>query len=144
MSPLSSRAWIVHGQLRIAGLELPHLAIRAPAPVAVAGSQQIHLGDVLEAAGGIEARGGLASQRLIVDEAVCAGRRDGLLIQALGLQFTTINTCNLGADQRGAVLEVLRAMFGPGLELPMVHRQDFQVRHPLIASDSSDGIDRPR
>ena len=54
---------------------MPHLAIGAPAQIAVTGSDEIHLGDVLEAARRIEARGHFAGEGLVMDETAARAER---------------------------------------------------------------------
>ena len=73
--------------------------------------------DFLEAARRVEARGELVGERLVVDKAVCAGRADGLFVEALGIELAAFDPGDLRADQRGAVLEILRAILRPDLEL---------------------------
>src|SRR5260370_12716157 len=65
--------------------------------------------------------------RLIVDEAVCAGRADGLLVELLGIERAALDACDCGANERGAVLEVRRAVLGPFLVLAMVSCQSVLV-----------------
>ncbi len=69
----------------------------------------------------------LVGERLVVDEAVVAGRADGLLVEALGVELAAFDARDLGADQRGAVREVLRAVLGPHLELAVVGGQGLEV-----------------
>ena len=52
-----------------------------------------------------------------MDKAVGAGRADGLFVEALGVELAAFEAGDLGADQRGAVLEILRAVLRPDLEL---------------------------
>ena len=98
-------------------IELPHLAIGSPAQIAVAGVLQIHVGNLLEAARRIEAGSEFIGERLVVNKAVGARRADGLFVEALGVELAAFDAGNLGADQRGAVLEILRAIRRPELEL---------------------------
>ena len=62
----------------------------------------------------------------------------------IGIEVAALEAGKLGADQRGMVLEVLRAARGPDLELLVVRRQAFPLRHLLIGSMRLDGINRPR
>ena len=103
--------------------ELPHLAIGSPAQIAVAGVLQIHAGNLLEATRRVEAGSEFIGERLIVNKAVGAGRADGLFVEALGIELPAFDPRNLGADQRGAVLEIVRAIRRPELEL-LVMRSD--------------------
>src|SRR6267142_3913259 len=99
--------------MRMELFELPHLAIGSPAQIAVAGVLQIQAGNLLEATRRIEARSQFIGERLIVNKAVCASRTDGLLVEALGIEFPAFDPRDLGADQRGAVLEIVRAIRCP-------------------------------
>ena len=78
----------------------------------------------IEATRRIEARSELVGERLILDEAVGAGRPDGLLVEILGIQRTAFDPGDLRSDQCCAVLEVLRAIRRPDLELPVVRDVD--------------------
>src|SRR5262245_51303188 len=55
-----------------------------------------------------------------MDKAVRAGRRDGALVELHGLERAPFDTGNLGADQRCAILEVLRTIRRPGSKLLLV------------------------
>src|SRR5437016_5815196 len=83
--------------------------------------------NLLEAARCVEAGRQFVGERLVVDETVCASRADGLLVELLGIERAAIDAGNLGTDQRGAVLEVRRAVLGPFLELAMVSCQSVLV-----------------
>src|SRR5258707_2321633 len=109
--------------MRMKLFELPHLAIGSPPQIAVAGVLQIHSRDLLEATRRVEARGQFIGERLIVNKAVCASRADGLFVEALGIKLPAFDPRYLGADQRGAIFEVLRAIVRPGLELFVMRRQ---------------------
>src|SRR6516225_9463221 len=97
-------------QPRMELLELPHLSVGSPSEIALPRVSQVEMRDLLEAAGRVKARGQLVGERLVMDKAVCARRRDGVLIKLHGLQRASLDTGNLGANQRGAVLKVLRTM----------------------------------
>ena len=88
--------------------------------------------DLLEAARRVEARGQFVGERLVVDKAVCAGRADGLFVEPLGVELAAFDACDLRADQRGAVLEILRAVLRPDLELPVVGGQSLEMLLPLV------------
>jgi len=85
----------------------PHLAIGSPAEIAVAGILQIHAGNLLEAARRIEVGSELVGERLVVNKAVGAGRADGLFVEAFGIELPAFDPRNLGADQRGAIIEIV-------------------------------------
>src|SRR5262249_21234433 len=60
------------------------------------------------------------SKGLAVDKAICACRRDGPLVQLHGFESAALDTSNLGADQRCAILEVLWTIRREGPELSLV------------------------
>src|ERR1700730_19388192 len=74
-------------EVRKQPVELPHLAIRSPAKVAIAGVPQIYPRYLLESLRCIEASGEFVGERLILDKAVFARRPYGLLIKAHRRQF---------------------------------------------------------
>ena len=102
-------------KVRVHLLELSHLSVCSPAQVAVASLPQVQMCDVLESTGGVEPRGELVGKRLNVNKAVCPGRVDGLLVQLFGIKLAAFDAGDLGADQCGAVCEVLRAVLRPDL-----------------------------
>ena len=68
-----------------------------------------------------------------MDKAIGAGRADGLFVEALGIELAALQARDLRADQRGAVLEILRAIRRPDLELPVVSGQSLEMRPPLAS-----------
>ena len=104
-------------------IKLPHLAIGSPAEIAVAGILQIHAGNLLKAARSIEAGSELVGERLVVNKAVGAGRANGLFVEAHRVDVSPLEASKLGADQRGAVLEIVRAICRPELELLVVRSE---------------------
>jgi hypothetical protein len=52
---------------------------------------------------------------------------DGLFVEALSVQLATLQTCNLSADQRSAVLEIFRGVLRPNHDLPVVIEERLQV-----------------
>src|SRR6266436_3900667 len=113
--------------MRMKLFELPDLAIGSPTQIAVAGILQIRTGNLLEATRRIEAGSEFIGERLIVNKAVCAGRADGLFVEALGIELPAFDPSNLGADQRGAGFEILRAILRPYFELPVVGGQSLDM-----------------
>src|SRR6266702_4580173 len=111
---------LLRAETRMKLIELPHLAVGAPEQVAVPGLPQVEMPDLLELARCIETRGKLARECLVVDEAVRSCRSDRPLVQTHRLGIPALDARDLGSDQRGAVLEVRRAVLGPLLELAMV------------------------
>src|SRR5947208_6612681 len=118
-------------ELRERLIELSYLAIGSPAKVALTRLPQIHSGDVFEAARRVEARGELVGERLVVDELVGAGRADRFLVQAFGIELAAFDPRDLGSHEGGAVLEVLRAIRRPDLELLVMSRDSVQVLLPV-------------
>src|SRR5712672_2407537 len=125
------RDWCV-AEMRMKQFELPHLAISSPAQIAVAGLLQIHTGDLLEPPGGVEAGSKFIGERLIVNKAVVAGRADGLLVEVLCVELPAFEASNLGADQRGAVLEIVQAILCPDFELSVMGSQSRDVLLALV------------
>src|SRR5258706_8425969 len=97
-------------EMRMKLFELPHLAIGSPTQIAVAGVLQIRTGNLLEATRRIEAGRQFIGERLIVNKTVGASRADRLFVEALGIKLPAFDPRYLGADQRGAVLEIVRAI----------------------------------
>src|SRR5882757_4314608 len=117
--------------MRMKLFELPNLPIGSPTQIAVAGVLQIHSADLLEATRRVEAGSQFIGERLIVNKAVCLCRTDGLFIEALGIELAALQTGDLGPDQRGAVLKIVRAIRRPHLELFVMRRKSLHVLLPL-------------
>src|ERR1700758_29187 len=81
------------------------------------------MGIGLEATGSVETCAQFVGERLVVDQAVVAGRSDGLVVEPLSIELPPVKAGDLGADQRGATRKVFRAVFGPLLELAVVGGQ---------------------
>src|SRR5216683_4768111 len=75
---------------------------------------------LFESTGRVEAGSEFIGERLIVNKAVCAGRADGLLVEVHRVNIAAVDASNLGADQRGAGFEILRAILRPYFELPVM------------------------
>ena len=82
---------------------------------------------LFESTGRVEARGQFVGERLIVNKAVGAGRADGLFVEAHRVTITAVDTSNLGADQRGTILEIVRTIRRPELELLLTRSDSVQV-----------------
>src|ERR1700687_5496943 len=108
------------------------MALCSPTLKAVGGVLQIHTGNLLEATRRIEAGSELIGERLIVNKAVGAGRADGLFVKALGIELPAFDPRDLGADQRGAVLEIVRAIRRPDFELSVMGSQSCDVLLALV------------
>jgi hypothetical protein len=108
--------------MRMKLFELSHLAIGSPTQIAEAGVLQIHAGNLLEATRRIEAGSEFIGERLVVNKAVVARRANGLFVEPLGVELPAFDPRNLGADQRSTVLEIVRAIRRPKLELLVMRR----------------------
>src|SRR3984893_4405123 len=108
-------------------VELSNLAIGSPAKVALTRLPQVEVRNLLEAARRVEARRQFVGERLVVDKAVGAGRADGLFVEAHRLNIAAVDAGNLRPDQCGAVLEILRAIRRPDLELSVVSDQGLDM-----------------
>ena len=106
---------------------------RTPTQVAIPGVSKIRICARLIAAGEVELRSEFVRNALVLSEPVLPRRSDGLLIQALGVQFPAFDAGDLGADQRHAVREILRAILRPEIDLLMVGGECFQILGPLLA-----------
>ncbi len=109
--------------MRIELIELPHLPIGTPERIARPRVAQVCRAGRLEPALQIKAAGEFVGQRLVVDKAVAAGGADGSLVEVHRLERSPLDARNLRADQRRTILEVLRAVRGPGPELSVVRRE---------------------
>ena len=119
-------------QARVAFVELLYFSVGSPTVVAVPRIPEIGVGERLEAARRVKARGDLIGERLIMDKAVRAGRTDRLFVQALCIQLSAFDARNLRPHQRGAVFEILRAMFRPYLELFVVNSESIEMLPALV------------
>ncbi len=131
---------LVLPELRIHLIELPHLAIGSPPQIAVPGVSQVDMRYFIEAMGRVEARSKFVGERLVLDEAIDAGRSDAPLIEPHGVDIAAFQASDLGSDQRGAVFEVLWALLGPDLELPVMGGQRCEMRSPLAGGVTNRGM----
>src|SRR6266404_3529880 len=118
--------WCV-AEMRMKLFELPHLSSGSPTEVAVASGPQAQLSEALQPSGRVAAGGELIRERLVMDETVCLCRTDGPFVEALGIELAPLQTGDLRPDQRGAILEILRAIRRPYFKLPVVSRQSLEV-----------------
>src|SRR5258705_10180447 len=98
-------------------VELSHLPDGSPTKVAVAGVPKIQVRELLEPTRRVKARGQFVSERLNVDKAICTGRADRLLVETLSIELAAFDPGDLRADKRNAVLEILKAVHCPNVEL---------------------------
>src|ERR1700740_734875 len=117
--------------MRMKLFELPHLSISSPAEIAVARIPQIDMRKPFEPTRRVEARGQFVGERLVVDKAVCACRADGLFVKVHGIERRALDPGDSRPDQCGAVLEILRTICRPHLELSVVRDQSLDMPGPL-------------
>jgi hypothetical protein len=65
-----------------------------------------------------------------VNKAIGVGRPDGLFVEALGIELLAFDPRDLGADQRGAVLESVGTIRRPHLELFVMRRKSLHMLLP--------------
>src|SRR5262245_38837102 len=116
------------GEIGILRLELPDLAVGAPLSVAGPRVPQVSRRNPVETARRVESRGELRGERLDVHETVRTRRSDGLFVQTHRIEFSALDSRDPRGHQGGAVLEVLGALSGTGIEPPTMCRQCFQMR----------------
>jgi hypothetical protein len=102
---------------------LAHFTVGSPPQVAVPGISEVEACNLLETARRVETGSEFVGERFVMKEAVCSGRADRPFVEPHRLGIAALDACELGADERGAVFEVFRAVLGPLLELAMVGRQ---------------------
>src|ERR1700730_12398740 len=125
------REWRI-AEMRMKLFELPHLAERAPAKIAAPRLPQIRVGDRIEAARRVEARGQLMGQTLVLHETVLASRVDGLFVETLGVQFPLFQTRELRANQCRPVCESCRTVVCPDRYLLEMRCQRCQMLGPFL------------
>src|SRR5262249_45263616 len=114
-------------QVRIELIELSDLSICTPAEIPIPGISEIRPRDGLEAARRVEAGRQLVCERLIVDELVVARCLERRFVEALRIELPALDAGDLGADEQRAVLEALRAILCPDIELPLVKDDGLQM-----------------
>src|SRR5262249_26790902 len=101
-----TRRALVPPQPRMELIELPHLSIGSPPQIALPCVSQVETREVLQAARRVKAGSQFVSERLVVDEAACACRRDGALVEVHGIEWPSLDAGNLSAHKGDPVLEV--------------------------------------
>src|ERR1700730_18511268 len=107
-------------EVRMQLLELTGLPDGSPAQITFACAPQIHTRKISDTARGVKALGVFVSDRLVVNKAFGAGRADRLLVETLSIELAAFDPGDLCADKRSAVLEILRAVPRPNVELVVV------------------------
>jgi hypothetical protein len=80
----------------------------------------------------MESPGQLVGEGFVVSEAVLAGGADRRLVEAFSLQFLSVEASDLGGDQRDTVSEVVGAVIGPDLDLPVVRSERLRAARMLL------------
>src|SRR5262249_1868000 len=101
-------------------IELPHLAVGPPSDIGIPRVLQVEVRDLLEAARSVEAGCKFVRERFNVHEVVRARRTDRLFVKTLRVELPIFDSGYLGADDGGAALKVLRAIFCPFRELSVL------------------------
>src|SRR3954447_1984230 len=112
------RLWT--GQIRIKQIELPYLAVGAPAEITIPRLAQMGVGGGLGAARVVEPGGRLMGNRFVVNKTVVTGRSNGLFIEAHGIEFAAFDPGDFRAYQCGTVFEIIGAVIGPYCKLPVI------------------------
>ena len=81
----------------------------------------------IETARRVEARSQFVSQRLVLDKTVCAGRADGVFVQAHRFEVATFDARDLCSHRRCTVFEILRAVLRPNFKLLVVSCQSLEM-----------------
>src|SRR6185369_15369553 len=95
----------IAAELRIALFELPNLALGPPARKAAMRLLEVGAAARRMAPGEMEFPGKLMGEPLVLDEALVAGRLNGLLVEAHGLAVMPFEPRDLGRYQRVLVAE---------------------------------------
>src|ERR1700751_5837820 len=103
------------------------------------GVSHVRMGDRFKTTRRVKSRGQFVGERLIMGKAVSMGRADGLFVEALGIEFASFDPGDLGADERGAIFKILRAIFCPYFQLSVVRGQSLEM---LLSSAGCGGIAR--
>src|ERR1700751_5226680 len=91
------------------------------------GVSHVRMGDRFKTTRRVKSRGQFVGERLIMGKAVGLGRADGLFVEALGIEFAAFDPGDLGADQRGTIFKILRAIFCPYFQLSVVRSQSLEM-----------------
>src|SRR5229473_1529024 len=100
-------------QVRVASVELVHLAEGAPTVVAVPRASEIGVAGRFDAARQLVPRRQLMGQALVLDEAVLTRQVDSLLVQTHGIGVSIFEARDLGRYQLVLVGESRWIVFGP-------------------------------
>src|SRR5579863_7604058 len=111
------------GQMRIKSIELPYLAVGAPAEIAVPRLAQMGIGGCLGATRAVEPGGHLIGYAFVLHETMLASRTNGLLVQTHGVDIPPLDPGHLRLNERRPVDKILGAIEGPGVVLLPVFRQ---------------------
>src|SRR6202044_4121589 len=112
-----------NSQMWMKPIELPHLAVGAPAEITLPRIAQMGVSGCLGTARIVEPGGHLIGKGFVLYEAAVAGRTNGLLVEAYGVEVAAFDPGQLRLDECRPVGEILGAMQCPGVELLQVFRQ---------------------
>src|SRR5262249_9448860 len=118
--PRWPRRPLVLPQPRMQLIELPPLSVGAPSQIAAPRVSQVEMRDLIEATRRVKAGSQLVGERLVVDKAASACRRDGALVQVHGLERAPFDAGNLSAHEGESVLKVFWAVLRPYSKLSLV------------------------
>src|SRR6202034_1461908 len=119
-------------QVRVAFVELLHLAMGAPAVIAISRVTEIGVGDSLKAARCMEPRGQLIGESLVLDEAVLARQSNSLFVEAFCVETPIFDAGYLRRDQSIAILEILGAGLRPDFKLLVMLFQFCQKPRSIV------------
>jgi hypothetical protein len=139
-----SRRALVPPQPRMKLIKLPHLSVCSPSEIAPPRIPKVQMRDLPETARSVKAGSQLVGKRLVMDEAVCASRYDGALVQVHGIQRASLDPGNFSANQRCTILEVLRTIRRPGSKLSLVPSKCLSIFRVRVGSVASHRAARER
>src|SRR5471030_1496791 len=114
-------------------VELADLAVGSPPKVARSGAAQIGVGDRINAPRGVEPRGELVANALVLDEAVLLSQSNGCFVKTLRIRFPALQARDFRGDQGFAVRAVLWAAGRPFRNGPAM-RLDLNQMLPALVS----------
>src|SRR5215469_14662051 len=119
-------------QVRVSLIELLHLPKRSPTQITGPGVAEVGVENSGETSAGVELRGNLACNPLILYKTILTSQFDGIFVVAHGFKITALDARDFSRNQCRAVTEVFAASFGPGIDLPFVRRQCVSIEFLLL------------
>src|SRR6516162_380369 len=108
-------------------IELPHLSVGSPAQIALSRVSQMGMGTRFEAARRVEMPGQFVGERLVLNKPVVAGCPDGPLVEAHRVKLATFDARDLRSHEGLTVLEILRPVLRPNVELLVLSCQSLEM-----------------